>query len=613
MSPKQRIPKMVRDLRAMNASHSVFDNHDLPTSEQNTRDRRPIPSNSRSFGRPQVRAADETDDMRFFLASSQPESLPVPQRRAVKQLATQLQDQCAILIEEKLFTQALQLYSHSLTSGVENDAPAYVPLPQHIALVATLAVHPKLTTQTLSPDDHAAADDALKYLRHLTSLVNIDEGGIREAFRFVGRGTRNERPNRGKARHSDQATEEEVGGSGTIRGPYANKQSLWKNAEDLWSVVGWAFNCSIKHKLRWERWKLWLELMLDVLESDLEASRDGNNECSTSTLRPALLAQYLSTIGEGRNNHRRIMYAIIADGTPKSMAEFGEIWQQETRTPKRKAGEDERPLKKRKLDLDNEEYGDYFDEESGEDSLEDRKRRSRSATTHSTRSRNAQPKPGEPEDEASDDEEEGSGADLTAPQDVEAMGGIESIRLRQRFLVLLSRFSWYARDTSLFIPIDDLFDLFTEFIKPLPVPVFQQFILPTKPYFGNVNYEVSLCDMLCAPLLGTNVADTPITQSQFEEMFAAQAALNTSAADNAKASLLIESLLRALWKEGQLVGDARMLRERIEQGITARNQKVAFDGRKRAGKNAARDDEARTSLHSSSERMRIMVDIIAAG
>lgn len=610
MSPKRRTPKMVRDLRAVNAGHSMFANEDLPTSKrEDKRDTTPTPSRNRLSGI-QQRSLTESDseDMRYIHDSSQPGPVKRCRRRPVKPIASQLQDQCAILIEEKLFAGALEIYSNSLNAGVETDAPAYIPPPQHVALAATLTVHPKLTTKSVSTDDHAAANDALRYLTNLVSTVDVREGGMREAFRFTGTDTRNDRTNRVRARHSNPVEKEEVGESGVIRGVYAGKQSLWKSAEDFWSVVGWAFNCSVMHKARWERWRLWLELMLDVLESDLEASRDGKDVCEDEDLRPALITQYLSTIGEGRNSKRRVMRAITAHGTS---GEFGEVWQHETKPPKRKAEDEEQSLlKKPKLDLDNNQYGDYFDEDREDEEAEER-RRSRSAG--STRSRRSNQKDADtPGEDDSDIESEASDDDATAVQGIEAYGGIESVRLRQRFLVLLTRFSYYARNTSLFIEVDDLFDLFTEFLRPLPVAVFQQFILPTKSYFGNVNYEVGLCDMLFAPLLGTKAASSMLTQAHFENVFAPQAALKSSAADNAKVSLLTESLLRSLWREGQLKSDIQRLKQQVTLGIKAREHKVGLDGRKKSGNKASRDEEARTSLHCSSERMRVLVEMIAA-
>ena len=47
-----------------------------------------------------------------------------------------------------------------------------------------------------------------------------------------------------------------------------NEESLWSRADDFWHAVGWAFNCSVRYPGRWERWRIWLELMCDVLQDD---------------------------------------------------------------------------------------------------------------------------------------------------------------------------------------------------------------------------------------------------------------------------------------------------------------------------------------------------------
>jgi hypothetical protein len=46
--------------------------------------------------------------------------------------------------------------------------------------------------------------------------------------------------------------------------------SLWSRAEDFWHAVGWAFNCSVLHPERWERWQVWLQYMCEVMEDDWE-------------------------------------------------------------------------------------------------------------------------------------------------------------------------------------------------------------------------------------------------------------------------------------------------------------------------------------------------------
>lgn len=532
--------------------------------------------------------------------------------RKAKPLPVQLLDHCTVCLEEQLFSQAFSLLSSSLTAGTSSIKEAHVPPPQHLALAATLIVHPQLTTRTTSPDKHAAADDALRYLQHVNSLVGSLHAGLDKAFRFSESST-SSRGKRINARVSGVSSEDEDADPGRIRSSYVDKDALWTHADDFWDVVGWAFNCSVVHPNRWERWKLWLDLMLDVLEGDLEARvpdatkayQSGGTDAVREELRGSLFSRYLSPIGEGRNNKRRLMRAIVADGKSKSLAEFGEIWRHETKPPKQK--QDERLSKKRKLDLENGEFGDYFDDESDEESLESSVRRSRSATAFATphRSRAAS--------EENDDSDGGSNGATTpsstaAAPGIETFGGLDSIHLRQRILALLTRFCSVNPDA--FLDNEDLFDLFTEFLRPLPLPVFQQFLLPTKPYLGP-NSQASLSQMLLRPLL---VATAPpynenaLTQAEFEEHYAPYEANNLSAVENAKVSLLIESLLRLLWSS-EALGVTHKLRQLVERGIAARKEKVELGGRKRTGTRAKIDEEAIMTLECSAQRMKMILDM----
>ena len=117
--------------------------------------------------------------------------------------------------------------------------------------------------------------------------------------------------------------------------------------------------------------------------------------------------------------------------------------------------------------------------------------------------------------------------------------------------------------------------------------------------------------MVLRPLLVATAPpynDNALTQSNFEAHYATYAANNTSAIDNAKVSLLIESLLRLLWSSSQLKG-TQQLRRLIKEGIAARKEKVAFDGRRKVGVKAKADEEAITALECSTERIVTILDM----
>ena len=521
-----------------------------------------------------------------------------------KPLPVLILDHCTDILEEQLYSQAFSLLSGCLTSS-EDDCQ--IPPPQYFALAGTLLVHPSLTTRTTSTEKHIAADDAFKYLRHVNSLLGPQQSGLDRAFQFGSTST-SARGKRIRNRASDLAADEDGDQSDKIRLPYIDKEALWTNTEDFWSVVGWAFNCSVAHPARWGRWQLWLTLVLDVLEDDLEARLPeatrvyfdyGTTEAIRKSLQDSMLSQYLAPIGDGRNNKRRLMRAVLANGTSKSLAEFPEIWKRETKPPKQKI--DGRLNKKRKLDIDNSEFGDYYDH-SDDDSPGASLRRSRSTTAPPT----AQPSRAASNDDSELSEEE-TGEQLSAPG-IETYGGVESLHLRQRILALLTLFS--TKNPDAFLDTEDLFDLYTEFLRPLPLPVFQQFVLPAKPWLGP-NSQASLNQMILRPLLvatAPKYKENALTQAEFEVYYAPYAANSTGAVDNAKVSLLMEGLLRLLWKSGQLSATEK-LKRLVKQGVEARKEKAAFDGRRKVGAKRAVDEEAVSALECSGERMVVLLDM----
>ncbi|KAF2169365.1 hypothetical protein M409DRAFT_65050 [Zasmidium cellare ATCC 36951] len=521
----------------------------------------------------------------------------LPPFRDVKPIPNSLLDHSTICFEEGLYSQGFALQSRCLESGVETQTPARVPPPPHLTFASTLTVHPSFTTRTVKAERHVASNDALKYLRQAVNTLGARDAEMKTAFRFEQREGLSERSRRANTRRSDanSAEDEEVDKPGFIRSDYYQKQSLWSHAEDFWAIVGWAFNCSVLHKARWERWKAWLEQMLDLLHNDLERHVQLHKDEGVD-VGESLLAQYISVVGEGRNNRRRIMRAITADGTKKMAAEFGEVWKDETKPPTKKK-EVDYSSKRRKLDLDNNQFGDYGDPDSEDEVSSDGKKRKSGSLDEGSSRRGKRASKSDDVDE----DDIGSTSTLT-------FGDMDSIRLRQRLLTLLTRFSEVAPDK--FMDIDELFSLFTEFLRPLPLAIFQHFAMPLTPFLSP-KYSATLTEMLFRPLLGTNNGNGWVDQNAFENDFAPHAAITTLAVDNAKVSLLVESLLRALWNANILSGDGVSLRESVERGIAAREDKVAFDGRKKTGRNGFLDEQARTTLRCSAERMRVLLDLMA--
>jgi hypothetical protein len=260
------------------------------------------------------------------------------------------------------------------------------------------------------------ADAALRYLRctHNT-LDGPAYPTIRKALSF------NKEHSRRRARGHRSTTASPSPRLGEdvelIAGDAANTESLWTQAEDFWHIVGWAFNCSISHKRRWARWKLWLDIMLDFLVTDWEfcvrRSREGDAD-REAILKESLIWSYIVFDAGSVNRmvRRRIVKAILASSSVDSLKEYPEIWERETEGPRRRKSEEQQA---REVDFETGNMADYesdLPDASGEN-------------------------PDDSQSEGSTDADGHDGNDLLSA--VEQLGGIEAIEHRQRFIALVSQ------------------------------------------------------------------------------------------------------------------------------------------------------------------------------
>jgi hypothetical protein len=204
-----------------------------------------------------------------------------------------------------------------------------------------------------------------------------------------------------------------------MKGVIANNGRIRKCAKDFWHMVGWAFNCSVKHPKRWKYWKVWLDFMLDVLDADWkereaqdrETQADPEDQFVHKTVRQSLLVQYLSDTRGRSSAVKRVVRSAFADGGPDSLREFPEVFPNETRELKVQTGQ------KRKRGGVEHRFGDYDDDEA-ESGIES-------------------------SDLADQIEEhfQEDGED-TMPSIDRWLGGTESIHLRQRVITLVSTFTF---------------------------------------------------------------------------------------------------------------------------------------------------------------------------
>ncbi|KAI9699761.1 MAG: hypothetical protein M1836_002796 [Candelina mexicana] len=540
------------------------------------------------------------------LSLERPKQASQSRYRPAKQLPYQLREHCLIYFEEGLYSQGLTLLLNILSAGTStktpsgDSVPAFAPPHQHLSLAATLAIHPSLTTRASSIERVRASNTALRLLRLSNKLLGPLNANFATAFTFANpSGLRRSTGQRRRVTDADSPSSNED--LDTVNIALAKAGSLWTRAEDFWHVVGWAFNCSVLWPKRWARWKLWLEFMLDVLRDDWEERVRMVEERTdwidgVDFLEESMIIKYLSSDFSRYGGNRRVIRAVFADGSPKSLNEFKEIFKKETSERIINNG-----IKKLavKVNVDEEVYGDYVEPDEDSDDEEAQSLEPPFSSQTSDDVLPTQPQNGNAVHQSS-----------ITPNGATPLGGMDSLQLRQRFLALLSLTS--ASLPRSFTPLQSLYDLYVEHIRPLPLPTFSLLLSPSTPYLLPSALS-SLSQLLLRSLLASNapLPDTDdedeLTQEVLEKCYLPYAANTKRAEDNAKVSLLVEGLLRLSMKHGILIGTAG-LREAVDEGIRAREGKVRDDGRRSRG--GEKGGEEMSWLKASAGRMRALVGMI---
>lgn len=230
-----------------------------------------------------------------------------------------------------------------------------------MAVLATLAIHPKYTSKLADSAAHDVSSLAMSYLRTVLAIVGPVNANLRDAFLFRGENGRRRRSSEHSGLEGMESEEDHV------RGKTANKGSVWARGQDFWKVLGWAFNCSAQHPHRWRWWQPWLEYMVDVLESDykerkrLDVEREGSQDSyEYQLLQESLLVSYVMPRNSRVSPLKPIMSALFADGNTSSQAIFKEVFTRENKV----ASKSSKKRKRDRVDLENDKFGDYDDDSS---------------------------------------------------------------------------------------------------------------------------------------------------------------------------------------------------------------------------------------------------------
>lgn len=482
-----------------------------------------------------------------------------------------------------------------------------VPPSSHLALLCTVTVHPQYTTRVEKKDHLDAASAALSYLRNLLVIVGPLNADFRTAFQFFQNTTRGGRRSvrdnlmTGTDAYSNELSDgdDDRANEDRVRGKLANEGSVWRRGQNFWSVLGWAFNCSVLHPQRWRYWRTWLGFMLDVMDADWEERDRRDSEAHeangrvgdvpTTSRRDSIIYMYMNQQSGRQGTFKAMVKAILADGSAVSAAAFREIFEKEPRAAKKRSNKRKREV----VDIENDKFGDYYDDESFSSGVSEPPTPEKAQKQHSSR----------PSTHKSQDTCFGA----------ENPWYSESMTLRLRVFKLLS-----LATATLGKP-RDLQELYEDFIDGLKLlsPAMFSLLLTQRANPLRPETHATIIKGLFDLLLPSShkrahkvdpEADAQglLTKEMLEQCYVIHAANTVALEDNAKLSLVVENAIHLLWQCGGLVY-AESLAKAVEKGIEAR---AAKGKKKRTHKARPEPSEALAQdiLNDSADRIRLMME-----
>lgn len=159
----------------------------------------------------------------------------------------------------------------------------------------------------------------------------------------------------------------------------------------------------------------------------------------------------------------------------------------------------------------------------------------------------------------------------------------------------------------MFVDRDELYELFFEFIKPLPLALYQEFILPntyTGAAFDALTHS-RLCEAILKHTLESRAPANPdgeqLTTARLIQCYLPYSASGSGVEAQARVALLVEGLTRRLESDA----DVEVLRWATEEGVKRRedNAREAMASRKKK----KGEDDALKALKDSGMRLRAFV------
>ncbi|KAH7188722.1 uncharacterized protein B0J16DRAFT_413149 [Fusarium flagelliforme] len=543
-----------------------------------------------------VTAHDVTLD-KSTAASSPVHDNPCPYRDA-RHLPRDLKSHCQILLEEQLFTPAINLLTSIAASGASKrnpkKKPVPVPPPTHLALLNTLMIHPLLTTRAEKKEQLDVPSYALDYLRNILRLVGPVNADFRTAFQFISESRWARRSDQNAHENdSDMSDADSNGDDERLKGKLSNDGSIWSRGQDFWSTIGWAFNCSTLYPARWSYWRAWLDFMLEVLEADwdererrdkeAQQANGPDSEMPRTSRNESIIIMYMNQQNGRQNGARGYIKALFADGSEISSSAYREVFDKEPRGPRKQS-------KKRKreqiLDLENDKFGDYFDDESMSSGISE------------------PPTPQKPKDSR----KQGTAG-------AHASGFVESVNLRLRLFRLLSAVTWSLQKPG---DLNRLYEEYCASLKLLPLPMFSLFACQRPNVLvseARITITKEMFDLLLPSSykLPSKVdkegeARGALTLPMLEQCYVIHPANTVALEENAKLSLVVEDAIQLLWA-CDLMEYSEDFEAAVEKGIAARETKAK---KRRTGKMKSDETDviAQEILTNSGERIRFLLEAL---
>lgn len=574
-----------------------------------------------------------------------------------KEIPHVLKQSCQIHLEEQMYLPAIELLGSLLSDAGERqqtDKPVRVPPPAQIALLGTLTIHPAYTSRAPEQTNLDIAAESREYLRTLLNKVGPISADFRSAFSFR-QGQTSGRWARRNSREFNSPGESDGGGSigsfseaDNIESKWSgNDHSIWRRSSDFWSVLGWAFRCSTTHAHRWAHWKTWLDFMIECLEKDWDerlaqdqanfqteinnsSDSESHAQCQYPLLKQSLFVQYVDDL---RRDRKRVLHevirALLAFADDENSADntyYREVFNKETvlhtdKSNKRKHSQ------MTAVDLENDQFGDYL--EDWDDPVtddDDDNKANAFHTPHHSSGRTGRRTKGRPK--STPFSKPGKAFDVSpasTPNPLRVTDDLaDSIPLRLRLFRLISGCAYYLPPDVL-CKTHELYDLFTLRLKSLPLASFELFLsldhidfaLPRFIYVSLLRYVAQSFTPRNAPQPEDAdpeaEADHAISQTILRECFLPFPAKTVTVEDNAKFSLVLESMAWCLFQSGS-VDYSDELRWAVEKGIEEREKKIRKAGGRGGGGAAmtAAEKMGRQVLERSAASLRTFVDAVEA-